>query len=147
MTGMVNPRRLYGLLLLLFVSTLQAEMVPNAPVLNFKLPMFGDNGYKSWDLQGREGRYISPQQIDVIDMILRVFSGDEKVLVDVTIESPQATILIDQKQAQGDSLIKIIGPNYLVRGKDWIWQGAAETITVKQEVRVTFDSTLSDILR
>ncbi len=33
-------------------SRLVAEMIPNAPVENFRIPMFNEEGYRSWDLRG-----------------------------------------------------------------------------------------------
>ena len=64
----------------------------NAPVSEFSLPKFGENGFKAWDLSGKSGRYVSNERIDIEQLRLRLFSGDEAARVEVTIESPQAVV-------------------------------------------------------
>ena len=59
-------------------SRLVAEMIPNAPVENFRLPMFNEEGYRAWDLRGAKGTYVDGTHVDVVDMKMRVFSGDEE---------------------------------------------------------------------
>lgn len=50
---------------LLFVCALQAQMTPSAPVQNFRLPSFGENGYTQWVLQGGKGIYDNETQIRI----------------------------------------------------------------------------------
>ena len=50
---------------LLSVCALQAQMTPSAPVQNFRLPSFGENGYTQWVLQGGKGIYDSETQIRI----------------------------------------------------------------------------------
>ncbi len=139
-----------GLIILVSMVTqigLYAQIVPDAPVIDFKLPMFGENGYKIWDLQGDEGRYINTERIDVINLKLRVFSGDSSLLLDTTIESPEATMLIRSNRALSNSSIRMVGPNYHITGMIWHWEGSKRTLVVKKNVRVKFQDTLTDILK
>ncbi len=82
---------------LLCVCTLQAQMTPSAPVQNFRLPRFGDNGYTQWVLQGGKGIYDSAEQIRIEEMALRVYSGDERMALEMTMDSPEATLLTTEK--------------------------------------------------
>ena len=130
------------------VNVLEARLAPDAPVLDFKLPMFGQkNGYKIWELRGREGRYVNEERIDVVGMELRLFSGKADLKVHTTIESPAATMLVSQSQALGKSEIKIIGNQFQIEGEDWKWTGSARTITVDKNVRVSFRQGLAGILK
>jgi len=133
--------------LCLCVACLEAQMVPDAPVHNFKLPMFGDNGYKSWDLQGRQGIYINAEQIDILDMKLRVFSGDSAMRLETSIESPRATILVHNKLGGGKSEVIIKGPNYIIIGRNWTWDGNTRTVKVRKSVRVTFYGEIDYLLK
>ena len=122
-------------------------MVPDAPVHNFKLPMFADNGYKSWDLQGRQGIYVNAEQIDILGMKLRVFSGDSDLKLETYIESPKATVLVRRKQGAGNSEVLIKGPNYTIIGRNWTWDGNTRTVKVREAVRVTFTGEIDYLLK
>ncbi len=131
----------------LSLPDLEARLVPDAPVLDFKLPMFGQNGYKTWELRGREGRYISEEQIDVLGMNLRLFSGDANLKVHTTIESPAATMLVNESRAEGKSEIKITGNQFQIEGENWRWEGDTRTVTVDKNVKVAFEQQLAGILK
>lgn len=125
------------------------RITPDAPVKNFKLPMFGPDGYKIWDLRGREGRYVSAEQIDVVGMILRTWGGGEAQQLELTIESTQASINPKANSAAGSDYIYIreAGNNYSIVGRKWTWEGKTDRITVSEEVRVTFNQSLGGVLK
>ena len=50
------------------IGSLFGQMAPNAPVKNFRLPRFADNGYTQWVLQGARGIYDSEEQVRVEGM-------------------------------------------------------------------------------
>lgn len=147
---MVIRTKLKGFFLLLttvMILGLFAQIIPDAPVIDFKLPMFGENGYKIWELQGDEGRYVNAGRIDVINLKLRVYSGDESLALDTTIESPKAIMLVRRNRALSNDSIRMLGANYEIMGTDWIWEGSNRTLSVKKNVRVNFNDTLTDILK
>ncbi len=111
-------------------------MVPDAPVINFRLPMFGDNGYKTWDLQGGEGHYISENRMDVKEMVLQIFSGDERILLESTISSPYANILINESKARGENGLKVVNEDFQITGENWEWDGKTRNIKISKNVNV-----------
>ncbi len=116
----------------------------SAPVRDFSLPMFGDGGFKTWDLSGKQGRYQSQERIDIEGARLRLFSGDESARVEVTIESPQALVNPKLGLAQGADFLYVHGPGYSVTGRDWVWNEREKTLTIKKDVQVTFASEKED---
>ena len=80
-------------------------MTPSAPVKNFRLPRFGENGYTQWVLQGGKGIYDSAEQIRIEDMALRVYSGDERMALEMTMDSPEATVLVKENRAVSEGPI------------------------------------------
>lgn len=124
------------------------KMVPDAPVLNFKLPMFGEDGYKTWDLQGEEGLYISPEELEVEKMTLRIFATGDPVEPQTLIESPHATIYPQRSEATGKQAIYITerGGTFAIFGRDWLWNGREHTITIRRDARVTFRESLGSII-
>lgn len=127
------------------LSGVQAQRVlPDAPVTNFKLPMFGSNGYKAWDLQGNKGRYVAQDEIVVEGMRIRVFSGDADMRQELVLESPSATIFLKESRAFGKDLLFISGASFNIVGKGWEWNGKDRTIRVNQDVQVIFKESLKD---
>jgi len=122
------------------------RMKPKAPIKNFRLPRFGDNGYTQWVLRGAEGIYQSAEQIDVKDMALRIYSGDERLAVELSLDSPQAAILVKENRAVSDAPIKIVGANFTISGTGWSWDGATRAIVVNSGSKVEFSQSLGDSL-
>ena len=131
---------------LLCVCTLHAQMTPSAPVQNFRLPRFGENGYTQWVLQGGKGIYDSAEQIRIEDMALRVYSGDERMALEMTMDSPEATLLTAENRAVSDGPIEIVGANFKVSGVGWTWNGLTKEIEVKFDVVVEFTQGMAGML-
>jgi len=121
-------------------------MVPTDPVLDFRLPRFSDNGYAQWILRGGQGIYDSDAQVRVKEMSLRIYSGDERKVLEMTIDSPEATLLIKENRAVSDSPIEIIGSNFKVFGTGWTWDGTRKEIEVKSDVTVEFSQEIVGML-
>lgn len=122
------------------------QIVPDAPIVNFRLMMFGENGYKIWEMRGEEGHYISEEQIDVLGLTIRLFNGMEDLRVETVIESPFASMFVEEKKAAGVSELRITSANFHVEGKNWTWRGHKRTIEVREAVEVIFREEIADIL-
>ena len=135
-------------LTVLFASVAaDAQILPNAPVYDFRMPMFGENGYIVWELRGSEGRFISRERIDVENLSLRFYSGDSDLTVIITVKSPKASIYPDERRATSGSGLHVAGHNFEIVGERWDWVGDEQTLRVREEVRVTFFEKITDILR
>jgi len=126
-------------------SWLLAQMTPDAPIEHFRLPMFGDNGYKEWELRGLRGHFLSDERVRVEGLELVVFSGDASVSEENLIRSPSALIYFPDSRAEGESSLFVLGPGYEIQGRDWTWSGTSRHIIVRDSVRVSFAGSL-DIL-
>ncbi len=131
---------------LVCVQVLSAQMTPNAPVKNFRLPRFGDNGYTQWVLQGGEGIYDSPEQIRINQMALRVYSGDERMALEMSLDSPEAIVRVQENRAYSESTIEIVGANFKISGVGWTWDGVTKEIEVLFDTVVEFTQDLSETM-
>lgn len=136
------------LLLLIKCQFLNASnnFVPDAPVINFKLPMFNNDGYRTWFLTGEQGIYVSQDEVDVLGMKITIFSGDPHDLLEATIESPKAIMFIKQNRANSDDSIEVQGPSYHLTGKVWTWDGNLKKMSINKDVKVTFDQSLKGLI-
>jgi lipopolysaccharide export system protein LptA len=132
------PRYLTILLLNCLTVSLFGQMTPNAPVKNFRLPRFADNGYTQWVLQGERGIYDSDEQVRVEGMAMRVYSGDERMAVELSMDSPEATLRLLENRGYSDSSIEIVGINFTISGVGWEWSGDSKEIIVKYDTVVKF---------
>lgn len=123
---------------LLMPLMLQAQLVPQEPVKNFQLPMFGENGYRTWELSGDEGRYISADKIEVSQMKMKVFSGDASSTIENRIESPLAMLFVSKNIAIGQGPIRITATTYRIDGQRWFWDGKTRSVVVSQKASVIF---------
>ena len=122
-------------------------MIPDAPLERFTLPIFGLNGYKTWEVKGAQGRFLDATHLEVDDLIIRIFSGNEQMILESLITSPRALIDINKRTAQGKRQLMVRGPHYRLTGKGWIWEGDKRRIIVHENARVEFDQPLGRILR
>lgn len=133
-----------GLCALIGCQILIAQMTPHAPIKNFKLPRLGDNGYTEWVLQGARGIYDSPEQVRIEEMGLRVYTGDERMAMEMFMDSPEATVLIKENKAYSQSTIEIVGANFKISGVGWTWDGETKEIEVLFDTVVQFTQTIAD---
>jgi len=127
-------------------NLLCAQMTPNAPIKNFKLPRLADNGYTQWVLQGSKGKYESAEQVRIEDMGLRVYTGDERMALEMSMDSPEAIVRVQENKAYSESTIEIVGANFKISGVGWTWDGQTKEIEVLFDTVVQFTQTLSDSL-
>ena len=122
------------------------DIVPSAPVKDFRFPRFGENGYTRWVLQGSEGIYDSEEKIRVNGMELRIYTGDERMAIEMSLDSPQATLHLKEDKAYSDDVIEVAGRNFKMNGIGWEWQGATREIEVKGNAVVEFAQSISNIV-
>lgn len=128
------------------VGALWGQMRPDAPILNFRFPVFGDDGFKIWELRGAEGRYLSEEDGLILGLDLKTYAGGEALRLENRIRSPQAFIHFPTATAEGNSTIFATGEQYQIEGADWRWDGKKRHLKVSGGARVIlFDSI--DILK
>lgn len=148
-TGLLSGRHkgwLYVVLCgLLSAIPLSGQMTPDAPILHFRLPFFGEDGYKTWELRGLSAEFSGEREVEVESAELVIFAGDERLHILNTIRSPLARIELDAGVARGPSSLFVTGPGFEIEGRTWEWSSKQERLRVTDSARVTFIGSL-DIL-
>lgn len=127
--------------------TAHAQMTPDAPIKNFKLPMFDNAGVKTWDLRGEEAKYVSQDRVDLFTMTLKVFKDDGSGEVRLEIQSPQATVFANEHVVTGSNNIRMFNQDFEISGHNYTWRGRELSVTIREDVRVVFKAPLQDILK
>jgi len=128
------------------VASAQLRPDPDAPVRDFRLPMFGDDGYRAWELRGEVGHFRRDRSLAVEGLDLRVF-GPLGEGLESRIRSPEAVLLPDQAMASGSGALLVETDQFELRGEDWSWDGKARRIVVRREVHTVFYEELTGLLR
>lgn len=129
------------------IASAAAQVLPNAPVVNFRLPMFNPEGFKTWELRGSEGRYVDENLVELSNINLRIYSGDEAGILQTEISSPKAIVEIGNRIIRGPETLRVVGNGYEMFGEDWIYEDSKKSIVVTRNVVVTFDSSVGNILK
>ncbi len=120
----------------------------DAPIENFRLPIFGEDGNRIWDLRGDKGILKDNGEIDVERMILRTFPPGEPTKPDLTIESPKAYIYPEENRAAGPGylFLQASDESFAIVGRNWEWVNDERKIIIREEARVTFKQAFGSIL-
>lgn len=139
--------RIPALLLLLSTAFAFGQMRPGTPVHDFKLPLFNEEGYRTWYLRGEKGVYVSETQIRIEGMTVSQYSGDEEDRRIAVLTSPEAIFHFDSTTAYGPGELRIKSDTFDVVGHDWIWIGEKKEITLNRDVNVVLFEGIGDILK
>lgn len=124
-----------------------APMKPGTPVVRFRLPLFNEQGHRTWFMRGERGIYESESQIRIEEMRLSQYSGDVEDRRIAVLTSDEAIFHLNTNTAYGPGELAIESDNFTARGEDWIWQGDEKQITLNRDVRVVIQAQIGDIIR
>lgn len=152
---MIRPVSLLSLLALFAGWAHAAEPIAPAtpatqPVVakNWGLPLFTKEGHRSMTLRGTEARTISADRIDIIDLNITTFTGDATTKVDsILLCRELASFFPNEKLVRGDSSVRLVRDDIEVTGENWTYDHAAKKVSLGRNARVTFKTSLPDILK
>ncbi|MBL9214369.1 MAG: hypothetical protein JNG83_02720 [Opitutaceae bacterium] len=146
--------RLRPLLLLLFPAALamaaSTQVSLDRPIINFSLPTFTPEGYRSWLVRGSEARFVSKDQIDIKELTLSIFTGLADGQIETLILSPNASVRPAEAVITGRDTIRVIRTGhdaFEVTGADWRYEHKEKRVSIARDVRVTFQAELQDFLK
>ena len=142
-------RRIHASFLLLLAATVAgfAQVATQRPVVNFRLPVFNDQGYRIWELRGGSGRFVDKNHVELTAVRLQILSGDESNTVEWEITSPLATARPDDKIVSGPGQLRVVGRNFELFGDDWTYAHDTKTVVIRKNVVATFSGSIGNILQ
>ena len=122
--------------------SLAAQISLDAPLQDFTIPGFGEDGFPAWVLKGKELQYLNEKSAVVKNMNLQLLAGNGNRQVETDFFSPAAMFYMKESRAKGKEVLKIHGKHFQITGREWQWDGKTRTIRIHKKVKVTFDETL-----
>lgn len=146
---------------ILFLALLSAIAAPasntqlttDKPIINFRLPIFNEEGYRAWLVRGSEARQVSGNQIAIKQLVLSSFNGKADEKVDTLLLSPEAFVSLSKGSGTesvvvtGPSVIRVVSDQFEASGTDWAYAGRDKRVSIAKSVRVVFKAELDDILK
>lgn len=143
----VFKKRLLALTSLAITFAAFGQLRPDTSIINFRMPLFDEVGYRVWQLQGEKAVYKSETQITIEGMEVSQFIGDDENREIARLTSPEAVFHYDSTSAYGPGELKLETENFEVEGSDWIWLGDKKQITFNRDVKVVLYGEIGDILK
>lgn len=141
------PHKLLLLLLPVVALAATTQVSTNKPIINFRLPTFTPDGYRSWLVRGSEARFAAKNQIDIVELTLAVYTGKADQRIETMILSPAARVLTDESLVTGQGTIRVINDDFEASGTDWRYTHKQKRVSINQNVHVTFRTELKDFLK
>ena len=143
----ISKKRFLVFLMIFFMGCWSlAQIQSGAPIRDFRLPKFGENGRLQWDLSGKTGIYRSAERVDVEGVQLRVFSDEDQPREIYKMESKLASIFPEQGRAEGSGSVYGSAENFVISGESWEWTASDDRLVIESDVLVIFKQELSDLL-
>jgi hypothetical protein len=130
-----------------------ASITADAPAEGIKLLQYSDAGYRSSMLRGTKARYVDKNHVDVTDMTLTLFTGDQTNTVDTMLLSPLARASLEDKEmtVHGDGTVRLIRTDdFEVTGEQWTFNGSGakkKKLFINKNVHVIIHAELQDLLK
>lgn len=139
-----------ALILLLFAALAAAmpgrPVATTTPVLNFKLPTFTPEGYRAMILRGSSAT-VSPGVINLTDMNLTLFAGDQSNAVETVILSPSATATPDTGVVAGSDTVRMIRDDLEITGTGWSYDQRHKKVSITRNARIVYRAQLPDLIQ
>jgi hypothetical protein len=123
------------------------RIATDAPIVNFRLPTFTREGFREWLVRGTEARLVSATEVDIRELTLTEFSGDESDRITTMLLSPLARVMTDTRVASGPSTIRVLTDTLEATGEEWTYDHREKRVSMRKNVRVTFRAELKNLLQ
>lgn len=131
-----------------FAATSNTQISSDRPIINFTLPAFTPEGYRSWLVRGSEARYIpKSNQIAINELTLSIFSGLPDDRIDTIIMSPKAIVSPNDSVVSGPETIRVINDQFDATGTNWRYAQKDQKVTIAKHVSITFHAEFKDLLQ
>lgn len=138
-----------GVFIGLFITAITVAASPlttRTPVTNFRLPTFNKDGHRSMLIRGASA-VVAPAHIELTDLNLTLFVGDQSDTIETIILSPQAVAEIAQERIHGEHAVRVIRNDLEITGEQWTYNHREQKVSIATKARITFHAPLPDILK
>lgn len=141
------PLLILGALAVATLAPAQPKVAASAPIKNFRLPTFNEEGFRHVMLRAEEARVPSPERIDVVEMELTLFTGLADEQIESMLASPAASFFPAKLFVSGDQSVRLERSDLTITGSDWSYDHNDQKVVINRDAHVIFRSAIGDILK
>lgn len=123
------------------------QVAASAPIKNFRLPTFNEEGFRHLMLRAAEARVPSVERIDVVEMELTLFTGHADEQIEAMLAAPSASFFPAKYLATGSETVRLERSDITVTGADWSYDHTDRKVVINRDAHVIFRSAIGDILK
>lgn len=123
------------------------EISSPAPVKNFSLPFFNDDGNRTLLVRGTEARLTDPRRPVLTEMTVTLFTGDASNQVESVLLSRVATVDTTTQEIEGSEAVRFVRDDMEVSGEAWRYEHTARRIVIQRKARIVFRAELPALLK
>lgn len=120
--------------------------VDGEPILNFKLPVFGDAGTRKMYFQGKEGVFEGKEKLHVKGMVLKIFDEKAPYGLEMAVYSEKAMVVLDTEDVYSDEKLEVESPRFILKGEKWHWNGREKKMVIEKNVKIDFKLSLESLI-
>jgi len=109
--------------------------------------MFSDEGARLWNLKGSSASYLENGVVEVKELDLLVFQGEDGVEMDMHIIGTEAVYESDDRTVSGEGGVFVDGEFYQISGENWRYSQNERVVQVTSNVKVVIDYELDAFLK
>ena len=136
-----------GLLIVVFGMPVNSQILPDAPIEGIQVTMFSDEGYKVWNLKGSSALYQEDGGVEVQELDLEIYQGNDGKEVDMHILSAEAFYASDDRTVAGEGGVFVDGDFYDIEGEEWNYSQDERIVHVTSNVKVVIEYEMDAFLR
>ena len=135
------------LLVLLYHLRVNSQILPDAPIEGVTVTMFSDEGHRLWNLQGQSASYLEDGAVQVKELDLEVFQGEDGREMDMQIVGAEAVYESEERTVSGEGGVFVDGEFYQIEGESWRYSQDERVVQVTKNVKVVIDYELDAFLK
>jgi hypothetical protein len=118
-----------------------------APIKNFRLPTFTVEGYREFMMRAGEAILPTPDQINVNEMELTVFTRTAEEQIDAMLAAPSASFFPKDQLVRGDDTVRLERADLTVTGAGWTYDHKAQKLTVTRDAHIILRAPIGDVIK
>ena len=148
---MPTPRLLILCLAVLSNGSLVAQkdgrMTTAAPVKNYSIVFFSEEGYQRVRVQGETAEVQDPTKVRLGGMTLTEYTGDADRTIESVLTAPIAIVEPETEIVSGPDSVKLVRSDLELSGEDWTYEKEAKRVHIRRNAKLIFNAGFTDLLK
>ena len=147
LTNISKIALLFALCALPLGLLVNSQILPDAPIEGVRITMFSVEGFRLWNLKGSSATYEDNGIVEMTNMDLQIYQGEQGKDVDMRIQGAEAVYQSTDRAVAGDGGVIVDGEFYEIEGESWNYSQDDRIVHVHKNVKVVIDYELEAFLK